>query len=75
MRLFDLDRAMRLMKKARIDCILASTRHNVGYLSDYWHAVSDDFYLLWDTSVTHKTFCGIPRDPAKRAFLVVGARS
>lgn len=73
MRLFDLERSTRLMEETGIDCILASTRHNVGYLSDYWHAVSDDFYLLWDTSVTHKTFCGIPRDPAKGAFLVAGA--
>lgn len=73
MKLFEDERASGLMEKAGIDCILASSRHNVGYLSDYWHAASDDFYLLWDISATHKTFCGVPRDPGKGAFLVAGA--
>ena len=73
MKLFDQERASNLMEAAGVDCLLATSKHNVAYLSDYWHAVSDDYYVLWDTSVTHKTFCGVPADPAKEAFLVAGA--
>ena len=61
------------MEAAGVDCIIASSKHNVAYLSDYWHMVSDDFYVLWDLSVTHKTFCGVPADPGKDAFIVAGA--
>lgn len=73
MKLFDSARASELMEAAGVDCIIASSKHNVAYLSDYWHMVSDDFYVLWDLSVTHKTFCGVPADPGKDAFIVAGA--
>ena len=73
MKLFDQERASNLMEAAGVDCLLATSKHNVAYLSDYWHAVSDDYYVLWDISVTHKTFCGVPADPAKEAFIVAGA--
>ena len=61
------------MDDAGIDVILASTRHNVGYLADYWHSVSDDYYLLWDSTVTHKTLAGIPKDRREGPFLIAGA--
>ena len=48
-------------------------RDNVGYLADYWHSVSDDFYVLWDPSVTHKTLAAIPKDEHRGPFLVAGA--
>ena len=73
MKLFDYERASDLMNEACIDIILASTRPNVGYLADYWHTVSDDFYVLWDTNVTHKTLAGIPRDKDLGAFLIPAA--
>ncbi len=73
MRLYDYVRASRLMHAAGIDLILASSKHGVGYLSDYWHPVSDEYYVLWDTTATHKTLCGVPQDEAKGAFLVAGA--
>ncbi len=72
MRLFDYDRASRLMHEAGIDVILASTRHNVAYLSDYWPSVGDD-YLLWDPSVAYQIFVGIPQIESKGAFLVTVA--
>jgi len=61
------------MDEVGIDIILASSRPNVGYLSDYWHIVSDDYYVLWDRDVTHKTLAGLPKDEAIGAFLVPGA--
>ena len=73
MQLFDYDRASTLMKQSRMDVILASSKHGVGYLSDYWHPVSDDYYLLWDTKATHKTFVGIPSDESRGPFIVAGA--
>ena len=48
-------------------------RDNVGYLAYYWHSVSDDFYVLWDPSVTHKTLAAIPKDEHRGPFLVAGA--
>ena len=72
-RLFDYDRASALMRAAEVDLILASSRPNVGYFADYWHSVSDEFYVLWDTDVVHYTLCGIPRDEALGPFLVPGA--
>jgi Xaa-Pro dipeptidase len=73
MQLFDYERATQLMRTAGIDLVLASTKHNVGYLSDYWHPVSDDYYLLWDTTATHKTLVGLPTQESRDAFLVAGA--
>lgn len=61
------------MKAANIDLILATSKHGVGYLSDYWHPVSDEYYVLWDTTATHKTAVGLPRDPKKGPFIVAGA--
>jgi Xaa-Pro dipeptidase len=72
MQLFNYEKASQLMDEAGIDVILASTRHNVGYLADYWHSVSDEYYLLWDTTVTHKTLAGIPRDHNEGPFLIAG---
>ncbi len=73
MRLFDYSRATRLMDERGIDFVLASSRPNVGYLADYWHNVWDDYYLLWDPRVSHKTLAGIPKEPTQGAFLVATA--
>jgi Xaa-Pro dipeptidase len=73
MQLYEYARASHIMRKAGIDLVLASSKHNVGYLSDYWHPVSDDFYVLWDTSATHKTLVGLPAEESRGAFLVAGA--
>ncbi|MBI4218668.1 MAG: aminopeptidase P family protein [Chloroflexi bacterium] len=73
MRLFDYDRASVIMDAAGADLILASSRPNVGYLSDYWYAVSDEFYVLWDLDVVHYTLCGLPKDPGRGPFLVAGS--
>ena len=73
MQLFDYQRASALMRERDIDVILASSKHAVGYLSDYWHPVSDDYYLLWDTTVTHKTLVGLPAEESRGPFLVAGA--
>ncbi len=73
MRLFDYAKASALMQGEGIDVILASSKHNVGYLAGYWHPVSDDYYLLWDPSATHRTLAGIPADEARGPFLVAGA--
>ena len=73
MKLVDYQKMSDLMDEAGIDVILASTRPSVFYLADYWHLPSDDYYLLWDTSVTHKTLAGIPKEESKGPFLVAGA--
>ena len=73
MKLLDYDKASRLMDKSGIDVILASSPPNVRYLADYWHSASDEYYLLWDTSVTHKTLAGIPKRESDGPFLVAGA--
>ncbi len=73
MQLFDYERAARLMGERGIDVILASSKHGVGYLSDYWHPVSDDYYLLWDTTATHKTLVGLQAEESRGAFIVAGA--
>jgi Xaa-Pro aminopeptidase len=73
MQLFDYGRASRLMHSAGIDVLLASSKHGVGYLTDYWHPVSDEYYVLWDTSATHMTLAGIPREQSKGPFIVAGA--
>lgn len=73
MQLFDYDRASTLMNDSGIDVILASSKHGVGYLSDYWHPVSDDYYVLWDVSATHKTLVGLPAEESRGAFIVAGA--
>ncbi len=73
MQLFDREKASRLMKDQGIDLLLASSKHGVGYLSDYWHPVSDDYYVLWAVEATHKTFVGVPADQAAEPFLVAGA--
>lgn len=73
MQLFDRQKASRLMEKQGIDLVLASSKHGVGFLSDYWHPVSDDYYVLWAVEATHKTFVGLPADNRAEPFLVAGA--
>ena len=73
MQLIDYRKTSQLMDEAGIDVILASTRPSVTYLADYWHLPSDDYYVLWDTNVTHKTLAGIPKQEEKGPFLVAGA--
>lgn len=73
MQLFDREKASWLMQQQGIDMLLASSKHGVGYLSDYWHPVSDDYYVLWAVDATHKTFVGLPQDPQSEPFLVAGA--
>nr|MBC8453178.1 hypothetical protein [Chloroflexota bacterium] len=73
MQLFDYSRATHIMKSGGIDLILATSRHGVEYLSDYWHPVSDQFYVLWDTEATHMTVVGLPADKNREAFIVAGA--
>ena len=70
MQLVDREKASELMKKQNIDLLLASTRPSVGYLSDYWHPVSDDYYLMWAVDATHKTVAGLPADTLSEPFLV-----
>jgi Xaa-Pro dipeptidase len=72
-RLFDYERASALMAQAGVDALLASSRPNVSYLAGYWHNVWDDYYLMWDPSVTHKTLVGVPQEESKFAFIVAGA--
>jgi Xaa-Pro aminopeptidase len=69
MKLFGSARATELMEAAGVDCSIASSKHNVAYLSGYWHMVNDNFYVLWVTSVTHKTFCGVPVRQIRRKEL------
>lgn len=73
MQLFEREKASWLMKQQGIDLVLASSKHGVGYLSDYWHPVSDDYYVLWAVDATHKTFVGLPADPSSEPFIVAGA--
>ncbi len=73
MRLFDYDRASLIMDRAGVDIIVASSRPNVGYLSDYWYSVSDEFYVLWDLDTVHYTLCGVPKEPSRGPFMVAGA--
>ncbi len=73
MQLVDREKATHLMQSQGIDLLLASSKHGVGYLADYWHPVSDDYYLLWSVDATHKTFAGLGADPAMEPFLVAGA--
>lgn len=72
-RIFDYARASAIMNETGVDAVLASSRPNVSYLAGYWHNVWDDYYLMWDASVTHKTLVGIPQDESKGAFLIAGA--
>ena len=73
MQLFDYSRATHILERAGIDVLLASSKHGVAYLSDYWHPVSDDYYVLWDVPATHKTFVGLPREERREQFIVAGA--
>ena len=73
MQLFEYERASALMRESGIDVILASSKHGVGYLSDYWHPASDDYYVLWDTTATHKTLVGLPAESSRGPFIVAGA--
>jgi hypothetical protein len=73
MQLVDREKASTLMKKLNIDLLLASPRLSVGYLSDYWHPVSDDYYMMCAVDATHKTFAGLPADTISEPFLVAGA--
>ena len=73
MKLFDDARATALMASAGVDLLLASSRPNVGYLSDYWYAGADEFYMLWDLDVFHYSLAAVPRDPSRGAFLVLGS--
>ena len=75
MKLFDQERATNLMEAAGVDCLRATSKHNVAFLSDYWHAVSDDYYVLWDTSVTHKTFAAFQPIRARGVHRGGGQRS
>ncbi len=61
------------MDENGVDLLLASSKHGVGYLADYWHPVSDDYYVLWAVDATHKTFAGLPADRSSEPFLVAGA--
>lgn len=72
-RLFDYARASARMDAAGVDVLLASSRPNVSYLAGYWHPVWDDYYLMWEPSVTHKTLVGLPKEEKKGAFLIAGA--
>jgi Xaa-Pro aminopeptidase len=73
MQLVDREKANELMRKQNVDLLLASSRPSVGYLSDYWHPVSDDYYMMWAVEATHKTFAGLPSDTFSDPFLVAGA--
>ena len=73
MQLFEYEHAAALMKEREIDVILASSKHGVGYLSDYRLPVSDEYYVLWDTTATHKTLVGLPAEESRGPFIAAGA--
>ncbi len=66
---FDAQRLFRLMKQARADVLLASTRHNVRYLTGgYYYPL-----YVWDAhtrGTQYLSFLVIPADRLEEAFLV-----
>src|SRR5262245_24763516 len=73
MQLFDREKASWLMRQQGIDLVLTSSKHGVGYFSDYWHPALVDHSVLWHAEATHKTFVGLPADEASEPFLVASA--
>lgn len=72
MRLFDYQRASKLMDQEGIDCLLAHTATNAGYLADYYfHVIFQPSWLLDDGSMTYISFVGLPKDQSKMPFHVV----
>jgi len=72
MRLFSYEKASLIMENAGVAIILASSRHNVGYLADYYRGIGDEYDVLWDATATHKTLVGLPKDETIEAFLILG---
>jgi Xaa-Pro dipeptidase len=76
-RLFDAQRASRQMEEAGLDLLLASRRHNVGYLTGqfslvYWEypEVAHCLEREDDGCEAPYYFAGLPRDPALGAFVI-----
>ncbi|HPK04194.1 MAG TPA: M24 family metallopeptidase [Candidatus Sumerlaeota bacterium] len=72
----DYDRLRAAMDRAGLDLILASSRRNVGWLTDHqtehwtWqHAILHMMEKEYDGQ-DYLVFAGFPRDPAKRSYLV-----
>jgi Xaa-Pro aminopeptidase len=73
MRLFDPERATRLMLDHGVDLVLASSKASVGYLSDYWDDDTREDYAMWYPHVRYANLCGVPADPTATPFLVLSA--
>ena len=75
MRLFDYDRASRLMHERGIDVLLAHTKPNVEYLTDYeWMRGFDkDNFMNEVGSGFVVSFAGIPREESKGPFYVAAS--
>jgi Xaa-Pro dipeptidase len=74
-RLFDYARLSQLMDRESVDVLLASTQHSVGQFSGYIENDLDEHHNLWYPDVSYAQMCGVPRDEAKGAFLVLPAIS
>jgi len=66
---FAVARLAALMEKARVDLILASSRHNIRYLTGgYYYPL-----YIWDghtKRTQHLSFLGIPRDSVEDSFFI-----
>ncbi len=72
MRLFDYDRAARLMAAADIDVIVAHKKTSVEYLGDYeWiHHLNHENFLTEDGRDYVVSFVGLPREEGRGPFYV-----
>jgi Xaa-Pro dipeptidase len=63
------------MDEEEVDVVLASTQYSVGYFSGFIDMRVDEHFYLWYPDVSYAQMCGVPRDEAKGAFLVLPASS
>src|SRR4051812_20480839 len=67
---FDYGRASALMDQRGVEALLVCSRANVGYLADYYYYTAQGLpFLLEDGRDWSISFVGIPRDPARGAFI------
>ena len=72
MRLFDYSKVSRLMARADIELLLAHTKPNVEYLTDYQWAThwARDNFLTEDGRSCYASFVGLPRNEAAGPFYI-----
>jgi Xaa-Pro dipeptidase len=68
--LFDQAKASRLMAESGIDAIIAHTRANASYITDYYSDLGWPDFLLEDGKSYYATFVGVPRDSAQAPFMI-----